>query len=89
MVQQYSDLFLDKLMQIPLERDIDHKIDLVSRATPIAKSPYKMLIPAAIELKGQLPQLLEQGLIQPSVSLWGALVLFQKRKDGALHLCTY
>ena len=50
-------------MQKPPERDIDHEIELVLGAPPIAKSPYKMSISKAIELKEQLCQLLEQGFI--------------------------
>ena len=41
----------------------------------------------ALELKNQLSQLLEQGFIKPSVSPWGAPILFQKKKDGTFHLC--
>jgi len=39
------------------------------------------------ELKVQLQELLDKGFIQPSNSLWGAPVLFVKKKDGTLHLC--
>ena len=39
------------------------------------------------ELKFQLQELLEKGFIQPSVSPWGAPVLFVKKKDGTLRLC--
>ena len=39
------------------------------------------------ELKLQLQELLEKGFIRPSVSPWGALVLFVKKKDGTLWLC--
>jgi hypothetical protein len=38
-------------------------------------------------LKEQLQELLERGFIQPSVSPWGALVLFVKKKDGTLRMC--
>ena len=86
-LQQYSDLFPEDLMQMPPGRDIDHEIELIPGATPIAKSPYKMSVPEAIELKEQLHQLLEQGFIRPSVSPWGAPVLFQKKKNGTLRLC--
>ena len=72
---------------MPPGRDIDHEIELIPGATPIAKSPYKMSVPEAIELKEQLRQLLEKAFIRPSVSPWGAPVLFQKKKDGTLRLC--
>ena len=39
------------------------------------------------ELKLQLQELLEKGFISPSVSPWGAPVLFVKKKDGTLRLC--
>ena len=39
------------------------------------------------ELKLQLQELLDKGFIRPSVSPWGAPVLFVKKKDGTLRLC--
>ncbi|KAJ0752693.1 putative nucleotidyltransferase, Ribonuclease H [Helianthus annuus] len=39
------------------------------------------------ELKEQLQELLDLGFIRPSVSPWGAPVLFVKKKDGSMHLC--
>ena len=39
------------------------------------------------ELKFQLQELLEKGIIRPSVSPWEAPVLFVKKKDGTLRLC--
>ena len=39
------------------------------------------------ELKLQLQELLEKKFIRPSVSPWGAPVLFVKKKDGTLRLC--
>ena len=39
------------------------------------------------ELKTQLQELLEKGYIRPSISPWGAPVLFVKKKDGTLRLC--
>ena len=38
------------------------------------------------ELKLQLQELLEKGFIRPSVSPWGAIVLFVKKKDDTLWL---
>ena len=39
------------------------------------------------ELKEQLKDLLDKGFMRPSVSPWGALVLFMRKKDGTLHMC--
>jgi len=39
------------------------------------------------KLKIQLGELLQKGFIRPSVSPWSALVLFAKKKEGALRLC--
>ena len=36
------------------------------------------------ELKAQLQELLDKGFIRPSVSPWGAPVLFVKKKDGSM-----
>ncbi|CAL2271230.1 unnamed protein product [Prunus armeniaca] len=46
------------------------------------------MAPAEIrELKTQLQELVDMGFIRPSVSLWGAPVLFVRKKDGTMRLC--
>ena len=39
------------------------------------------------ELKSQLKELIDKKYIIPSVSPWGAPVIFVKKKDGTLCLC--
>ena len=39
------------------------------------------------ELETQLQELLDKGFIRPSVSPWGAPVLFVKKKDDTLWMC--
>jgi len=53
---------------------------------PISIAPYRMAPTELKELKIQLQELLDKGFIRPSVSPWGAPVLFVKKKDGTLRL---
>ena len=39
------------------------------------------------ELKLQLHELIDKNYIRPSVSPWGAPILFVKKKDSTLRLC--
>ena len=66
---------------------MEFSIELVPESTPTSKAPYRMSTPELLELKLQLKEMLDKGYIRPSVSPWGALVLFVKKKDGTLRLC--
>jgi hypothetical protein len=62
-------------------------IDLMPTAEPVSRTLYRMAPAELKELKEQLQELLTQGFIRPSVSPWGTLVLFVKKKDGTLRMC--
>jgi hypothetical protein len=55
-------------------------------ATHMEEAP-KGKVPKFKELQMQLEEILKKGCINPSVSPWGALVLFVRKKDGTLRLC--
>nr|GFB76341.1 putative reverse transcriptase domain-containing protein [Tanacetum cinerariifolium] len=61
--------------------------DIRNGAEPISKASYRMAPVELKELKEQLQEMLENGFIRPSVSPWGAPVLFVKKKDGSIRLC--
>ncbi|XP_038972361.1 uncharacterized protein LOC120104745 [Phoenix dactylifera] len=86
-VGEYPDVFPDDLPGLPPDREIDFKIDLVPGVGPISKPPYRMAPAELRELKAQLQELLEKKFIRPSVSPWGAPVLFVKKKDGSMRMC--
>jgi len=71
---------------LPPDREIEFAIELVPSTAPISKAPYQMAPAELVESKKQLQELLDKGLIRPSVSPWGALVLFVRKKDGSLRL---
>ncbi|WMV58850.1 hypothetical protein MTR67_052235 [Solanum verrucosum] len=78
--------FLDDLPSIPLEREKDFRIVRLPDTQPIFIPPYRVALAELKELKEQLNDLLNKGLIRPSISPWGAPVLFVKKKDGSLHM---
>ncbi|KAI3804330.1 hypothetical protein L1987_25790 [Smallanthus sonchifolius] len=86
-VAEFSDVFPDELPGIPLKREVEFRINLVPRTTPIAKAPYRLASTEMAELKKQLDELLEKGFVRPSSSPWGAPVLFVKKKDVSMRMC--
>ena len=86
-VSGFPDVFPKELPGLPPQREIEFAIDVVPGATPASITPYRMAPLELKELKLQLQELLEKGFIRPSVSPWGAPVLFVKKKDGTLRLC--
>ena len=86
-VTNYLDVFPNDLPDLPPEMEVEFTIDLAPGTAPISKAPYKMAPMELKELKIQLQELLDKGFIRPSVSPWGAPVLFVKKNDGSMRLC--
>ena len=86
-VYDYLDVFPEELSGLPPQREIEFAIYVVLGATPASITPYRMAPVELKELKLQLQELLEKRFIHPSVSPWGAPMLFVKKKDGTLRLC--
>ena len=86
-VKEFPDVFPDDISGLPPDREVEFTIDLIPRTEPISIPPYRMSPAELRELKAQLEELLSKGFIRPSISPWGAPVLFVKKKDGSLRLC--
>ena len=86
-VRDFLDVFHDDLPGLPPEREIDFPIDLVPGTAPISLPTYRMAPTELKELKTQLQELVNRGFIRPSISPWGAPMLFVKKKDGTWRLC--
>jgi len=86
-VWEFPDVFLDDIIDIPSEREVEFEIYLVSGTSPILIAPYRMSASELGELKKQLEELLEKQFIRPSVSPWEAPMLLVKKKDGTMRFC--
>ncbi|XP_075087830.1 uncharacterized protein LOC107823350 [Nicotiana tabacum] len=85
--REFSDVFPEDLPGLPPVREIDFGVDLLPDTQPISIPPYRMAPAELRELKQQLQDLLDKAFIRPSVSPWGAPILFLKNKDGSLRMC--
>ena len=86
-LDEFPNVFPREIPGLPPQHEIEFSVELLPEYAPVLKIPYKMSIPELTELKIQLQELLDKGYIRPSVSPWGTLVFFVKKKDGTLRLC--
>ncbi|KAJ0790046.1 putative nucleotidyltransferase, Ribonuclease H [Helianthus annuus] len=86
-ISEYPEVFPEDLPGLPLDRQVEFRIDIIPGAAPIARAPYRLAPTEMKELRTQLDELLAKGFIKPSSSPWGAPVLFVKKKDGSMRLC--
>jgi hypothetical protein len=88
-VREFANIFPEELPGFPPERELEFTIDLKPRTELIARTPYQMTTLELQELKMKLKELLDLGLKPPSVSPWGAPVIFIRKKDGSWRLCIH
>lgn len=73
--------------RLPLNHEVEFAIEVYPFTTPVSITPYRIATMEIKELKFQLQDFLDRGFIRPSISPWGALVLFVKKKGGSMWLC--
>ena len=86
-VCEFTEVFPSDLVSLPPRREVEFAIEVFPGTAPISIAPHRMAPAELVELKKQLQELLDKNFIRPSVSPWGAPVLFAKKKDGSLRLC--
>ena len=74
-VCEYEDVFPDKLLGLPLHEDVDFVIELHPSTSPISMTSHKMAPVELQELKVQLQELLDKGLLNRAL------------RHGALRFC--
>ncbi|GKA52580.1 putative reverse transcriptase domain-containing protein [Tanacetum coccineum] len=86
-VQDFPEVFPEKLSGLPPTRQVEFQIDLMPGAAPVARAPYRLAPSEMKELSEQLQELFDKGFIRPSSSPWGAPVLFVKNIDRSFRMC--
>ncbi|KAG8380638.1 hypothetical protein BUALT_Bualt06G0036600 [Buddleja alternifolia] len=73
--------------KLPHRQEVDHIIKLESGVKSPSMTPYRMSPPELEELRKQLKDLLDKGMIRPLKAPFGTPVLFQRKHDGSLRMC--
>jgi hypothetical protein len=85
-MREFADVIPEELPGMPPERELEFTIELKLGIEPIERMPYQMLTLELQELKMQLKELLDLGLIHPSVSPWGAPIIFIQKKGWVMEV---
>ncbi|XP_042984723.1 uncharacterized protein LOC122313630 [Carya illinoinensis] len=73
---------------LPPSRPFDHRIVLVDEKKPVNVPPYRYAHFQKGEIERQVDEMLKNGLIRPSTSLFSSPVLLVRKKDGTWRFCT-
>ncbi|KAA3469787.1 Retrotransposon gag protein [Gossypium australe] len=83
-VKEFPDFFPEELAGLRPNHEVEFGIDLMPETILVSIALYHMTPKELKELKVKLQELFYRGFIRSSVSSWGALVLFIKKKDGTI-----
>lgn len=87
-VCEFLDVLHTNLPRFPTEHDNEFAINLEPRTRPIFMTPYQMALVKLKELNSQLKYHFGKGFIRSSALPQGAPIVFVKKKDGSMHICT-
>jgi hypothetical protein len=85
-LEEFADIFQDP-KGLPLQHHCDHSIPLQPGAQPINIKPYRYPPAQKYEIERQIKEMLKQGIIQASSSLFACPVLLVKKKDDTWRFC--
>ena len=87
-IHQYRDVFPKKLSKgLLADRQVPHQVKIEPGSKPPYRPPYRLGPAEQNELEEQVKDLLAQGFIRSSCSLYGAPILFVPKKDGRWRMC--
>ena len=88
LLEEFRDLFPEQLPKgRPPKHEFEFEIKTEEGAVPPNKPPYRISPKEHEELQAQIDDLLAQGHIRPSQSLYGTPVLFLSRRKMGVGAC--
>jgi hypothetical protein len=89
LLHEFIDIVVDELSNtLPPIKSINHHIDLILGASLPKKEAYILTPQENEEVKEQVQELLDKGLIRESLSLCAVPIVLSPKKDGGWRMCT-
>jgi transposase InsO family protein len=86
LLQTYRDCFATNLSEIGCAKDVEMQIELMDEK-PIVYRPYRLSFAEREQVRGVIDDLLQNDIIQESISNFASPILMVKKKNGELRLC--
>jgi hypothetical protein len=88
-LEEFIDIVVDELpCSLPPIRSISHQIDLIPGSSLPNKAAYRLMRQENEEVKRQVQDLLDKGLVRESLSLCVVPAVLSPKKDGGWRMCT-
>jgi hypothetical protein len=89
LLEEFVDIVVDKLPRsLPPMRSVSHHIDLIPGASFPNKAMYILMSQKNEEVKRQVQDLLDKGLVRESLSPCAIPTILNPKKDGGWRMCT-
>jgi hypothetical protein len=89
LLEEFVDIVVDELPRsLPPIRSMSHHIDLIPGASLPNKAVYRLTPQENEEVKKQVQELLDKGLIRESLSMCVIPTVLSPKKDGGWGMCT-
>jgi hypothetical protein len=88
LLEEFTDIIVDELPHsLPPMRSVSHHIDLIPGASFPNKDAYKLTPQENEEVKRQVQELLDKGLVRESLSPCVVSTVLSPKKDGGWRMC--
>jgi hypothetical protein len=89
LLEEFADIVLDEIPHsLPLMRIVSHHIDLIPGASFPNKAAYRLTPQENEEVKRQVQELLDKGLVRESLSPCVVPIVLSLKKDRGWRMCT-